>query len=252
MRYAARSLDALNDRENNVKFYLVEYDHEKGTVSVKPKFTPKEGLSMYGERELENSSIGENSRSTVLIEADKVEDLKNAYPNYFGDVQYFNKNLQLITQGQEAREYTMPPKYAAPRPPQEPTDLTWLRPGRQQKAPTLRSPSVEATNQTAEGMGRDPHAASDSLDDYMALEEAFLPSGKGQGGGQNTDALGGTEGALATGTDVTPGTGADLGGGDETQTETGLKSEREWDQAKAREKETAGQLEEAEKNIEIS
>ncbi len=51
----------------------------------------------------------------------------------------------------------------------------------QQKAPPLRSPAVEATNQAAEGMGRDPHDASDSLDDYMILEEAFLPSGNSGG-----------------------------------------------------------------------
>lgn len=131
LRYAARALDQLT--EKTVNYYLVEYDHENRKVEVRSKFAAKEILLEYGARELENAYATNKIRDTVLIEADKVEDLKNAYPNYFGDVQVFISNLRRITQGKDAQEYTMPPKYSVPPPPKEPADYTWLRPGRHRR-----------------------------------------------------------------------------------------------------------------------
>lgn len=133
LRYAARALDRLNVGDNKRSYYLVEYDHENKKVEVRHKFAPKKMLLEYGARELENAYADGKARNTVLIEADKVEDLKNAYPNYFGDFQVFNSNLRLITQGEEAQEYTMPPRHTAPRQPQERGDLSWLRPGRHRR-----------------------------------------------------------------------------------------------------------------------
>lgn len=131
LRFAAFALNKITT--DRITFYLIEYDHENASVEVRSKFAPKEMLMDYGARELENAYKSNKVRDTVLIEAEKVEDLKNAYPNYFGDVQVFNSNLRLITQGKEAQEYTMPPKYSAPRPPEMIGDLSWLRPGRHRR-----------------------------------------------------------------------------------------------------------------------
>lgn len=131
LRFAAYSLNRI--RTDRINFYLVEYDHDNATVDVRSKFAPKEILLDYGARELENNIKTNKIRDVVLIEAEKVEDLKNAYPNYFGDVQVFTKNLRYITKGKKAIEYTMPPIYSAPRSTEKPGDLSWLRPGRHRR-----------------------------------------------------------------------------------------------------------------------
>src|SRR3954447_12934345 len=56
----------------------------------------------------------------VLVEVGKIENLKKAYPNYFGDVEIFRNQLRLVTRGLPAMEYTMLPKQTIPpRGPQE-------------------------------------------------------------------------------------------------------------------------------------
>jgi hypothetical protein len=75
---------------------------------------------------LADVSAGHPIRDTVLIEADKLEDLRDAYPNYFGDVRVFTRNLQLVTTGKEAVEYTAPPKPIAPSRPVEAADMSWF------------------------------------------------------------------------------------------------------------------------------
>lgn len=85
------------------------------------------GLKSYDEREIENNIEGLEKRGTVLIEADKVEDLKEAYPNYYGDVRYFINNLTRVVKGRDAEEYTLPPNRMPP-PQEKPGDMSWMRP----------------------------------------------------------------------------------------------------------------------------
>jgi len=66
---------------------------------------------------------GENRLNKVLLEANKIEDLKAAYPNYFDDVQLFSTNLQYITRGLVAQEYTLPPRQTYPPLTKEPQDM---------------------------------------------------------------------------------------------------------------------------------
>ncbi|MBT6096000.1 MAG: hypothetical protein HOH04_14040 [Rhodospirillaceae bacterium] len=82
---------------------------------------------MYDKREQENRNTQMERRRTVLVEADKVEDLKESYPNYFGDVGYFIDNLSLVTNGQYPKEYNMPPKYLPPKIQETTLDPRWLR-----------------------------------------------------------------------------------------------------------------------------
>ena len=68
--------------------------------------------------------------TVVLVEVDKLDSLKAAYPNYFGDVDIFTRQLRLVTQGKAASEYEV----AERQPPKPNTDrridLSWLKGGR--------------------------------------------------------------------------------------------------------------------------
>lgn len=112
---------------NRPAFYRIEYNNETNEVNVTEHFGPMSGIKAYGQAEMEDNLSGKNKINTVFIEADKVEDLKQAYPNYFGDVNVFNTNLKRVTEGLETKEFTMPPQYRPPPPPHEPPDLAWFR-----------------------------------------------------------------------------------------------------------------------------
>lgn len=62
----------------------------------------------------------------VLVEADKIASLVESYPNYFGDVSLFARNLKSLCDGQEAVEFTMQPQELAPQKPWEQPDLSWF------------------------------------------------------------------------------------------------------------------------------
>lgn len=133
LRYAIRFTDT-EWRVFDPKYYRIEYDQVTSTVSVRPHFRPIQGIHEYDMAEEPDNIAGSNRLNTVFVEADKIEDLKEAYPNYFGDVQVFCENLKRISQGEGAREYTMPPRRSPPPPPpKEPADMSWFRPGRKRR-----------------------------------------------------------------------------------------------------------------------
>ena len=75
----------------------------------------------FGETRDQNDAV-------VLVEVDKINDLKKAYPNYFGDVGLFHRQLRQIVLGGVAAEYTRPPRQKATKRLEEPRgDLSWLR-----------------------------------------------------------------------------------------------------------------------------
>ena len=138
-----KKLNALNTLENfrhavnfvnlyaaslgSPQFYRIEYNHAEKTVAVLPHSRPIGGVKDYEDAEMRDSVSGDGNINTVFVEADKLEDIRAAYPNYFGDVQLFCHNLKAITDGRPAREYTMPPLESVPRPPAELPDLSWFR-----------------------------------------------------------------------------------------------------------------------------
>jgi len=107
------------------KYFLIEYDRINARVSVKPYSTARGGTESFNNTEAEDRAV--RSVNAVLVEADKIDSLKDAYPNYFGDVQVFKSNLQRITKGKEAVEYKLPPQRTVPPPPKEVPDTAWLR-----------------------------------------------------------------------------------------------------------------------------
>jgi hypothetical protein len=71
------------------RYFLIQYDYEKKIVTVEPFSTFTTSAERYISEE-KNSPM----RNTVLVEADRVDDLRAAYPNYFLDVQAFNDRLK--------------------------------------------------------------------------------------------------------------------------------------------------------------
>jgi hypothetical protein len=126
LRHAVRGTDRYLGADKPT-YYLIQYNNLKRTVNIKGYSKPIGGTNAYDLAEQDDRQTGGNEINTVLVEADKIESLKEAYPNYFGDVQLFYKNLTEITKGREAREFTMPPQETVPPPPYEAPDLSWFR-----------------------------------------------------------------------------------------------------------------------------
>lgn len=107
-------------------YFLIVYNDEDRTVKVLPYGDAFSGTSNLddAERRIEK---GQSKSKVVLVEVDKVDALIEAYPNYFGDVNLFVKNLRNICGGTHAIEYTMAPQpVVAPKAYEKP-DASWMR-----------------------------------------------------------------------------------------------------------------------------
>jgi hypothetical protein len=127
LSHAVRFTDTAVMPRNKPTYYLIQYDNATNEIAVRSYFAPKRAIESYGIAEFLDNKTGRYTKDIVLVEADKVETLKEAYPNYFGDVQLFRAQLRNIVKGTGLREYTMKPQEAVkPRPGENP-DLTWLK-----------------------------------------------------------------------------------------------------------------------------
>lgn len=107
--------------------YLIRFDHATKTVHVEPYQQVGKATVAYDKAE-ELQRAGDQNDAVVLVEVDKINDLKKAYPNYFGDVGLFHRQLRQVVHGGAATEYTRPPRKRARKSAEEPRgDLSWLR-----------------------------------------------------------------------------------------------------------------------------
>jgi hypothetical protein len=141
LRDLEQRLDAVNTLENithvvkhteyidpksTPEYYQITYDRKKRLVSVQPYFNVIAGAKAYDEAEVA-AERSQSGVTTVLIEADGIEMLKAAYPNYFGDVQKFGFQLKKVVHGAEAVEYAMLPRKVPPQNrPYEKPDPRWI------------------------------------------------------------------------------------------------------------------------------
>jgi Region found in RelA / SpoT proteins len=127
-RQAVRYIEEyVTDPNSKPEYYLIKYDRQGGTVRVESHREPISGVTSLDTLEVTNSEKGEKNVNVVLVEADGIENLKAAYPNYFGDVQMFKDILQQITTGAPGQEFVLPPQPAAPKKPYVKPDLSWFK-----------------------------------------------------------------------------------------------------------------------------
>jgi hypothetical protein len=107
--------------------YLIRYDSVSKIVDVQPYTMPIKAAESYDKAEAVTIGADNEAENIVLVEVDKIENLKIAYPNYFGDVQIFKSQLKAITKGKAASEYAVQPQQIVPPQPRERPDLSWLR-----------------------------------------------------------------------------------------------------------------------------
>jgi hypothetical protein len=109
--------------------FLIQYDNTTNQVEVTPYFNPKTAARAYDLAEVLDNERNSEIRNVVLVEADKLQTLKDAYPNYFGDVQLFKAQLKHVVGGRAAREYKIKPQEKAPPPALEhlTPDTAWFR-----------------------------------------------------------------------------------------------------------------------------
>ena len=110
--------------------YLIRYDHAARTVSVVPYNASTAATQSYDMAEDINNMTGNADLTVVLVEVDKLDSLKAAYPNYFGDVDLFTRQLRLVVQGKAASEYAVAERQQRQPNTERRIDLSWLKGGR--------------------------------------------------------------------------------------------------------------------------
>ena len=122
---AFRSAEGLKFAEK-AKYLVITQSPSTGQVSVRGYDDPKMGAAHYDLAD--RMAIG--SMNSVLVQVDRFENLKAAYPNYFGDVDSFTGNLRRITKGKTAQEFALPKPEVVRQIRPQPIDLRWLSRGR--------------------------------------------------------------------------------------------------------------------------
>lgn len=126
LSHAVSSLDWMDhDRDLKPKYCVIKYDRRERKVDVKFLYTPsaiEDNLEVG-----EGGGSDPNRFSAVVVELDKVENLREAYPNYFGDVQLFKSRLTAVVRGEPVTEYSLPPRVRVPPEPKAVPDDSWFR-----------------------------------------------------------------------------------------------------------------------------
>lgn len=136
---ATELLDRLSDSfryidnliiDREAKFLLIRYDHAAKSVDVQTFREEPEGAHVYNETEKSSQAAAldiEPNVDAVLVSLNKLNDLKAAFPNYFGDVRLFRAQIDHICRGRGVAEYDIPRQsFDPPRAKVQPDD-SWLR-----------------------------------------------------------------------------------------------------------------------------
>lgn len=128
LRNAVRGTDRIySPSMDKPEYYLIKYDNLTKTVDVRPYSIASKAAASYDEAE-QNAEMNRNgSTNVVFVEVDEVENLKKAYPNYFGDVEWFETILRRVVHGKDVSQYAMPPQERAASKLKDRPDDSWLR-----------------------------------------------------------------------------------------------------------------------------
>jgi hypothetical protein len=119
------SQDAVEGR-TKPSYYLIEYDNNTRQVRVTPQYQSRFAMRSYEAAENSDNFSGQETANVVLIEADKMDGLTKAYPNYFGDVQLFKLQLNRLISGDAVKEYEVALQKRSIPTPKERADPSWI------------------------------------------------------------------------------------------------------------------------------
>ena len=102
--YGVRGTDIPTSPGYWPSHYLIRFDHATKTVHVEPQNRAGVATKSYDNAENSDNQTGADTQNVVLVEVDKIENLKAAYPNYFGDVELFKTQLRAVALGHAATE----------------------------------------------------------------------------------------------------------------------------------------------------
>jgi len=132
------TLDAV-EASGRADYYLIEYERETRQVKVTPKFQSRFAVKSYEEAEIIDNLSGKDTSDVVLVEGVKLENLKRAYPNYFGDVQLFKMQLGELVSGGVVKELEISLQKRSIPTPREKADPSWLFARKLWSEPTPKS-----------------------------------------------------------------------------------------------------------------
>jgi Region found in RelA / SpoT proteins len=124
LSYAVKFTDTSVAPSQKSQYWLIQFDNAKREVRISPYSAPRSAALSYDNAEYLDTN---NEKNIVLVETDKLEHMKAAYPNYFGDVQLFRMQLRRIIKGKGATEYTVKPQESVMPRPREAPNLAWLK-----------------------------------------------------------------------------------------------------------------------------
>lgn len=123
--YVTQWADSAIEAVDPAGYYLIKFDNITKQVVVEPHFRPLQAVASYDSAEASDNETDNENFNVVLVEADKVRNLRGAFPNYFGDVSEFKWRLGSILERGTA-DYTVRPQETAPIPPKEPFLGWWF------------------------------------------------------------------------------------------------------------------------------
>jgi hypothetical protein len=124
---AVRGIGQVIRTNDRMPYYLISYDYKTREVEISPYSKPIDAVNSYDQAEFHDSAADERKKNIVLVEADKIDGLRAAYPNYFGDVHLFRTQLNRIVSGKGVREYNIKPLTVRPSDEVQVPDLSWFR-----------------------------------------------------------------------------------------------------------------------------
>lgn len=95
LEQCAHAVHALEHRiGEGSKYYTIRFDPETKTVSVRGYTAPGAGVQSAAYQETQFRTM-----DSVLVDVDRAENLRKAYPNYFLDVGLFNRHITRVVKG---------------------------------------------------------------------------------------------------------------------------------------------------------
>lgn len=146
---ALKQLDTLTDAVRwaqeavpaggGAQFYLLEYDTKAGTVTMRPQGDVRMATDSYEVAEWRDAREDRDDAATVLIEAEKIDALKKAFPNYFGNVAGFRQRLARLVTGSERKVFALKQQEKVRPPAPERPDRSWIKGRTEPRGPGKRA-----------------------------------------------------------------------------------------------------------------